>query len=305
MHVFLVMSFLLLTCSLKSDSIESLTQHIDKHPDDWEAHFYLANKFCEQNCFETAIAHYNQALTHNPPSLEALYNKAYALKQLGSMREAAPCYEQVLQNNPNHSNAHQGLGQAYLAVGDLQRGFYEYQWRLIDVDTWKQKPIDLTQLQGKTVLIRAEMGFGDTMQFIRYAQLLKNYGATVFVQTYKELIPLFSLCDYIDKLIPIDQPLPKADRHIPLMSLPVTADTTLETIPANIPYLYADPTLTDYWQQQLAHDTNFKIGICWQSKPNLFLEHNPLTKRSVPLALFAPLSRIPGVEIGDICRDSL
>ena len=140
-----------------------------------------------------------------------------------------------------------------------------------------------------------EWGLGDMMQFIRYARLIKSYGATITVQTFKPLIPLFKLCPFLDDIISFDDYQPFATIRIPMLSLPMIFDTTLQTIPTDIPYLQADKQLTQQWQQTLANDKNFKIGICWHAKP-IYLEDHKHTRRSIPLTDFIPLSFVPGIS---------
>ena len=125
----------------------------------------------------------------------------------------------------------------------------------------------------KKILLRSEGGLGDTINFIRYAEYLKHMGADIIVACQKQLIPLLSRCNYIDQLIPFDKPIPSYDADATLMSLPAILQDDEATVPQEIPYIFADPVLIEYWQQQLAHDTHFKVGICWQVD-----KHNDMSK---------------------------
>jgi hypothetical protein len=138
-----------------------------------------------------------------------------------------------------------------------------------------------------------EQGLGDTLQFIRYAPLVKERGGTVLVECPASLIPLLSSCAGIDRSVPEGSALPDFQVHVPLMSLPRIFGTTLATIPSNVPYLNADERLVESWREKLRSITEFKIGIAWQGNPN----HKWDRHRSIPLAQFAPLARLPGVRL--------
>ncbi len=178
-----------------------------------------------------------------------------------------------------------------------QPGWPEYEWR------WRRQdasPPALTQplwdgssLQGKSILLYPEQGLGDTLQFIRYAPLVKQTGATVIVQCQPPLLRLLATCAGIDRLLPEGADLPPFDVQAPLLSLPRILRTTLASIPANIPYLSADPDLRARWRQSLSGVADFKVGIAWQGNPG----HKRDRQRSVPLAAFAPLAEAPGVRL--------
>lgn len=258
--------------------------------------------FCMKNHhISQAIAYYQKALQDDPNQPEILYNIAYALRLQGDDARAIPYYEQTLTLAPNNEHAHFGYSKALLAIGNFERGWQEFEWRWHDSQRYIREfgHHNLTPelLRGKRVLLRAEWGLGDTIQFIRYAQLLKEYGAHVIAQVDEPLVKLFSPCPYLDALVPVGHAFPHFDYQIPLLSLPLLFKTTLETIPNVTPYIFVDATITASWQNALAHDTQFKIGICWQAKPDIFLEQHPTTKRSVPLELFYDIARIPGVSI--------
>ena len=278
-------------------AISACYQMLATNPSNANARFCLGNAFCQKKHYDLALEQFDYLAQHIPPFTPGLYNKAYVLKSMGRMQEAIPFYEEVLKREPENQNAHYGLSQALLAIGDFERGWCEFQWRMKDAKEKLQEPIDTASLKGKRVLLRAEFGFGDMIQFLRFVQLFKQHGATVYVQTFKELVPLFSLCDFIDKVIPVRESAPHFDISMPLLSTPVAFQTRENTIPADIPYLQADPDLVEQWREKLSSDTNFKIGICWHAKPSCFLEENPLTARSIPLKLFQPLAQLPGISL--------
>jgi hypothetical protein len=300
-HKFYFVIVLLLSftaCVTHVQDIENITIR-DAH--DCVNLFNIATECIAQNQLSTSVAYYQKLLQYYPHHVDILYNLAYVLRLQGRDADAIPYYEQILAQDSHHDQAHFGLAKALLATGDLVRGFDELEWRFVDSQKCIQElgyhALTLDMLHGKRVLIRAEWGLGDTVQFIRYALILKQHGAYIIAQVDAPLVKLFSYCPYLDGVIPVGQELPSFDYQIPLLSLPRLCGTTLETIPAPIPYMYSDPDLQTIWHERLAHDKNFKIGICWQAKPDIFLEHHPMTKRSVPLILLAELATLEGVSV--------
>lgn len=260
-------------------------------------YFEKAAQSCQEHNYEQAFDCFAQINKITPDQPTIIYNMAYTLKAIGHMKDAIPLYERAIKINPDLDNAYYGLSQACLATGNYERGWPTFEYRLAYKSARMKQPIDPHTLAGKKVVLLSEFGLGDTIQFIRYAKLLKQLGATVIVQTHQPLVPLFSLCDYIDTVVPEGQKLPAADKYISLLSLPYIFKTTLNTVPADIPYLQADPTLVEQWKEKISDDNNFKIGICWQGKHLDFLDNNPRCTRAVPLAVFEPLSTIPGVSL--------
>ncbi len=276
-----------------------------KKPQETQLLFELANAFNMANKIDQCLEIYYQLLEKNPNNPSILYNVAYTLKKLGKIEEAMPYYKAVLEKNPLHAEANFSLGLAYLMMGDWENGWEQYEWR------WKRstqgstkrmytKPTwDGSDLHGKTIYLYAEQGLGDTFQFIRYAQIAKQKGGTVIVSVQKPLVQLLSLCPYIDRVISLHEQPKEFDCHAPLMSLPHILKTRVDTTPKNTPYLYAHPGLEKKWADKLAHDTNFKIGICWQGNSQYstpFLRA-VVAAKSIALHKLNPLAQVPGVSI--------
>jgi tetratricopeptide (TPR) repeat protein len=146
---------------------------------------------------------------------------------------------------------------------------------------------------GRTILLYCEQGLGDTLQFIRYAPLVKKRVGTLIVACQEPLVKLLAACPGIDRLVDAGRPLPPHDAHLPLLDLPRIFGTTLETIPADVPYLFADRELTAKWRESLCGIEGLKIGIAWQGNPR----YRGDQARSVPLVHFAALGRLPGVRL--------
>src|SRR5581483_3189988 len=187
----------------------------------------------------------------------------------------------------------------WLLRGDFERGWEEYEWR------WKVKQVapsartfvqplwDGAPLEHRTILLHAEQGLGDTLQFVRYAALVRERGGRVVLQCSEALHAILRCCPGIDELVGQSAPLPEFDVHAPLLSLPRILGTTLATIPAPVPYLFADGALVEFWKRELAEYSGFRIGIVWQGNPRYVHDR----RRSIPLARFGPLARAEGVRL--------
>jgi hypothetical protein len=155
-------------------------------------------------------------------------------------------------------------------------------------------------LEGRTILLHAEQGFGDTIQFVRYAALVIQRGGDVIVGCPASLVALLASCRGINRLAEQADKLPSFDVHAPLPSLPGIFHTSLETIPADVPYLFADQDLVEQRRQELRGITGFKIGIAWQGNPKNPNDRN----RSISLRCFEPLARCSGVRLLSLQKEA-
>lgn len=290
---FLILS-ILFSAKIFCDSKEN-TKDLEKLRKSVMSQLTHVNKLVYQGKLEEPIAAYKKAAALFPNTYQIWYNLAYILRIKGDANEAAKAYEKSIELVPENEDAQFGLAKAYLAAGQFKKGWEKFEYRYNDVKKFRVEKIDPHTLKGKRVLLMSEWGLGDMMQFIRYAKLVKNCGATVMVETLKPLMDLFSQCEYIDELYLHGRYPQNYDTKISMMSLPYLFDTTIDTVPAPIPYLHADKKLEDYWKEKLKKDKNFRVGLCWHAKP-IHLEEQPRTRRSVPLKQFAPLSEIEGLS---------
>ena len=151
----------------------------------------------------------------------------------------------------------------WLLAGDFKQGWPEYEWRWRTKQMRRFRPSfpqplwDGSSLSGKTILLYAEQGLGDTLQFVRYAPLVKQQGGTVLLLCPAELGRILHTCAGIDHIVTAGSTLPPFDVQVPLMSLPAILKTTLATVPASIPYLFADAALEQRWKEELA--TLFRV----------------------------------------------
>jgi tetratricopeptide (TPR) repeat protein len=311
------------------DAVACAQQALTLDPQSHEAHNNLGVALVELNRFQEAAGHYREALRLKPdfPEVyrnlgvlfmtqfqwedalmplcraiqlrprypEAYCDLAYALGQLGKHPDAARCFREVVRLKPNYAEAHLGLAFNLLLRGHFKQAWPDYEWRLringSSPRSFPQPLWDGSPLGGRTILLHAEGGLGDTIQFIRYAKVVKQSGGTVIVECQELLLPFLASCPGIDRLVAAKSELPAFDVHAPLLSLPLILKTSLATVPADIPYLGPDAGRHTKWQRKLDRYPGFKVGIVWQGNPR-FLQDR---QRSIPLVHFAPLAQIEGV----------
>ncbi|MGB8366853.1 MAG: tetratricopeptide repeat-containing glycosyltransferase family protein [Candidatus Babeliales bacterium] len=286
------------------ESISILETALKENATEMTLLFELANNLNMINQIEEALEIYKRLEVRYPNQPSILYNIAYTLKKLGRLEEAFPYYDKVLRLNPTHAEAHFSRGLAYIVTGDFEKGFKDYEWRWKKPQqgsyrNYSEPRWDGSDLHGKTIFLHAEQGLGDTFQFVRYARLVKEKGGKVIVGAQKPLVTLLRLCPYIDQVVALNEALPPFDVHAPLMSLPYILKTTIDTVPTDIPYLFAKPELVEYWNKRLSPDKNFKIGICWQgnSKYSTPMLRATVALKSMNLNNFSLLGNIPGVSL--------
>jgi Tfp pilus assembly protein PilF len=288
---------LLLTASARlAEAVVMLRQAVRLRPDFVEAHNNLGLAYVAQGEPALAEASYQEALRLNPRCSEVHGNLGNLCTDLGRYDEGLACFQLATWLNPR-SPARWARALALLAKGDHERGWPEYEarWQLADIPprTFVQPRWDGSPLNGRTILLHREQGLGDTLQFIRYTSMVQARGGKVIVECSAGLMPLLSGCAGIDRLVEEGTDLPEFDVHAPLMSLPLLCGTTLATIPAGVPYLYADPDAVEDWRGRLGRSSAFKIGIVWQGNPAYVNDRY----RSIPLVEFEPLARVPGVRL--------
>jgi tetratricopeptide (TPR) repeat protein len=231
---------------------------------------------------------------------EAYLNRGTILAELGRDAEAIADYEACLALNPDRAEAQFYSGTSYLTLGDYGRGWplYEARTRLrgprrVVADADFEQPVWFGEapLAGKTILLHSEQGLGDTLQFCRYADLAKAQGATVILQVEAPLVSLLSTLSGADRVLAKGEVLPEFDLHASIMSLPGAFRTTLQTVPAETPYLRADPGKTAAWATRLGPRTRPRVGLVWSG--GVRPERPDLVRRNMPLSLLAPLAAAP------------
>jgi tetratricopeptide (TPR) repeat protein len=241
---------------------------------------------------EEALASYDQALKRNPGFAEALYNRGNVLRALGRYKEALTCWERAQRLKPDYANAHYNEALCHLLLGDYEQGWEKYEWRwqalLKEHRRDFSQPLWLGQedINGKTILLYAEQGFGDTIQFCRYVKHVAALGTTVLLEVQPPLASLMKTLEGPSSVLTKDAPLPEFDFHTPLLSLPLACMATLgTTIPAHTPYLTVPPENMEKWRNESGNDNRLRVGLAWSGSPTHINDRN----RSIPLTQLSPL----------------
>ncbi len=258
------------------------------------AYANLAELLNRQGQTLAAIACCRQILALDPHSAQAHRQLGIALSYQGDLAAAQMCYEQALAIDPADAETHFCLAELLLQQGQLQAGWVEFEWRRqmpeLAPQSFPQPLWDGSDFAGRTLLIHAEYGFGDTLQFIRYAPLAAQLGGRVVVQCPPALVRLLRSLPQIAQVISQSDRLPAFDLHIPLLSLPHLFGTTLDTIPNQVPYLIPCPADASALPIS-APSKSFKVGIAWAGNPNYPADFS----RSCTLATFLPLLHLSGI----------
>jgi len=274
-------------------ALESLNRALVIRPAFPAACFNRGNVLMELDRLHDALASYDQAISLKADYPEAYLNRGVLLKELGRLDAAVASFDQAVRLRADYANAHLNKSFALLLRGDFARGWPLYEWRRkVGGDITEKRPRELSQpcwlgnesIAGKTILLHAEQGFGDTLQFCRYATFVAGLGARVIAEVQPPLLTLLSSLDGVVQTVARGTPLPDFDMHCPMMSLPLALKTTLGTIPHAPRYLQADPVKVAGWRNRLGEKTRPRVGLVWSGSAT----HRRDRNRSVALAQWLP-----------------
>jgi tetratricopeptide (TPR) repeat protein len=286
--------------------LDALT-HYDKalsvKPDYAEAYNNRGNALLDLNRTAEALASFDAALSRKADYSDALVNRGNALRDLNRDDEALESYRRAIALAPELAEAHWNMGLLALSRGDYELGWQCYEWR------WRRNGAqarNFTQPQwrgedlgGKTILLHAEQGFGDVIQFLRYVPMAAARGAKIILEIPDALRPLVSGTDGVTAIRSRNDPLPAFDLHSPLMSLPLGFGTTLDTIPPPA-HLRTPAERLEKWCARLPRGDKPRIGLTWSGKPTHRNDHN----RSIGFSRLAPLFSPPGFEFVSLQREN-
>lgn len=250
--------------------------------------------------YEAALADYNRAIDLSPDCAEAHSNRGIVLQELNQPEAAVASYDRAIAISPDYAQAYLNRSLALLLQGELERGWTDYEWRVKTKDGRSERRdflqprwLGAESLVGKTVLLHCEQGFGDTLQFCRYAKLVADMGAKVLLQVPRALKDLLGTLDGVGQLLLPNEPLPDFDFHSSLMSLPWAFKTTLATIPNQVPYLRASERKRRIWRQRIGDSDKLQIGLVWSggfrpNQPSVWAVNN---RRNIPLTKLATILR--------------
>jgi tetratricopeptide (TPR) repeat protein len=284
-------------CQQPDQAIAAFQQALAHRPQYFEALNNLANALKDLGRLDEAVSVYQQAAAREPTSAMVLDNLGLIRLDQGRWDEARACFQRSLEIDPASPHVHWCQSLLMLLVGDFDRGWPEHEWRWRCPDWRRQCQVDIppadsrpawdgSPLAGKTILLQAEQGFGDTIQFVRYVQEVKRRGGHVIVQCHQPLVPLLQ-SSAADSVIGHNDALPAFDVRASLMSLPAIFRTTLSSIPADVPYLAAEPGLIADWRSRLQAIAQPRIGINWRGRPG----QGVFRFRDIPLTCFADLAQ--------------
>lgn len=258
---------------LFDDAIASYRRALQLDPNMPDTYNNIGSILYEKKQLDEAVEYFQKALQLNPDFADAYINLGAVSYQRGHLDDAVTYYKKGLSLKPDSSHAHLNLSLILLTYGDFNNGWKEYEWRLrkgaLSAEDFSQALWDGSDIRGKTILLYAEHGLGDAIQFIRYVPLVVSRGAEIVVLCQRELASLFQNIEGIKQVIGVDGQLPLFDIHCPLSSLPLKFNTTIDTIPAQIPYIKADPFLIQKWRDKLLTiGSKFKVGLVWAGNPS-------------------------------------
>ena len=280
------------------DALATYDRVLALRPDHAEALFNRAVTLQKLRRFEEALASYERALALRPDYVEALTNRGVAFRELRRLEEALASYEQALTLRPDYVEALNNRGIALLLAGEYKDGWHDFEWRLLLKDFPSRRP-DINapfwqgeELDGRRLLVFAEQGLGDIIQFARYLPLVAQRRCQLTFLTEAKLIRLLRPLTSGIKVISTLRTDQEFDYQCALMSIPHRLGTDLESIPNIVPYLRAEDALIARWRERIG-ERGFKIGIAWQGNPQGTIDRG----RSIPLTEYFALAQLPRVRL--------
>ena len=272
-------------------------------PDYAEGHYHLACALESLGRRDDAISHYERAIAIKPDYPQPHNNLGNVLRALNRYEEAIAHFEQACAIKPDFAQAQWNEAAARLTIGDFKAGWQKYEWRRVlgVIKPRGPQPLWLGggDLRGRTILLYAEQGLGDTLQFARYARLVARLGARVALEVQPELRSLLTSLPGVATVCARGEALPPVDWQTPLLSLPHALGTTLETIPAEVPYLFPAREKLAQWRSAIEAGGAPTIGIKWRANETTG------SNKSIPLELIRPLLLMPGLKFVALERDVL
>ena len=272
-------------------------------PDHADAHSNLGIAFHALDRYDEALASYARALAIRPDHADAHNNLGLALRDMNRHAEAIVCFERAQAVQPDMVDAQVNESLARLALGDFDAGWKKYQWRLLTASFHRRKsprPLWLGNwdIAGKTILLHGEQGLGDTLQFSRYVPLVARLGAQVILAVQRPLAPLLAGLAGVSVLRAQGDAIPPYDGYCPLPSLPLAFRTTVDTIPAEVPYIGVPADRAAKWRPVTEAIGRPRIGLMWAG--NLAV---PNRRRWIGLRHLLPLTQMRDLHFVALQRE--
>jgi tetratricopeptide (TPR) repeat protein len=294
---------------LTEEALKSFDRSLTLAPRSGLAHLQRASTLSRLGRYQEALEAFDETVRVLPHDTVTAKQRGLALQWCGKYEAAFREFDRALALDPDHAEAWVSKAMLMMMLGDLPGGFalYEWRWRMA---VWVDSPRRLRQvytqplwlgesnIAGKTILIHTEQGFGDVFQFCRYTGLAAKAGARVIVEVEPGLMALMATLPGVSQVVSDREPLPDHDFRCPMMSLPLAFGTTLDSIPAEVPYLRADPARVADWRERLAGLRGCRIGLVWGAGSRVgdaelvALEH----RKTLPLQALAPLADVVGCD---------
>jgi tetratricopeptide (TPR) repeat protein len=290
----------LMDLGASDDAVVCYRTAVELRPNYAAAHSNLGNALRDRGRLDDAIACYRVAIELRPGFLGAHHNLGVTFAEQGRLHEAIACYLKAIDLKPDSPDAHWHLALALLAQGDMSAGWEEYEWRWQTPKMIKARR-NFAQPQwrgetavGRTLLIHAEQGFGDTLQFCRYGPLAAARGLRVMMEVQKPLVRLLRGLPDVELVVARGDELPPFDLHCPMLSMPLAMGTTMATIPSAASYLHADAAQVAAWRKRLAAPgaEGFSIGLAWTGNA----AHAAHRRRSIAPDRLTPLFEQAGLR---------
>ena len=268
---------------------------VQLNPKHTNAHLNLGMALRSLGRYEEAFTVNEIAIEQEKTYVQAYNNQALLLVDMKRFDEALDYYHKAIEIAPQHQETYWNKSLLHLLLGDYSQGWalYESRWKSVFKDAYPHfsQPMWLgnESLSGKTILIYAEQGLGDDIQFCRYVAEVEKLGAKVILDVHKPVVPLMASLKGDFTIIESKSDLPDFDYHCSMMSLPYAFKTQLETIPANTPYIYANENKVKDWQKKLGKKTQPRVGLVWSGS----IRHKNDYHRSLALELLMPLFSLP------------
>ncbi len=277
----------------KAEAITLLRAAVIIQPDSWTAWDNLGNALLSRGNARMAESCHRQALALKPDNAATLSNLANALHRLGRMEESVHFYRLAIVAAPNSAKFHTNLALTLLLMEQYEEGWKEYEWRWKEHPAFppylKEKPWTGQRLRRGTLLLQAEQGFGDTIQFIRYATQLKQFAKRIVLICQPELVRIMKTVPDVDEVLPEGSPTPPFDAGLTLLSVPGILKVGIEPIAPAPPYIFAPPGAGfDLGPKK----KKLRVGLVWAGRPTNGDDWN----RSMPAHLLTPMLQIPDVE---------
>ncbi len=294
-------------------AVATLVDLLEGAPETAAAHHRLGLLYAELDDIDAAIGHLLQAVMHDPRPALGWGNLGMLLKVQGRFDESLQAYDAALRRAPQDARLRVNRVVALLHAGRFAEAWPDHEWRFALGD-YTGLPLSgllpplasHPDLAGRTVLLTHEAGYGDTLEFCRYIPLLAARGVRIVLAVPPALQRLLKAQGWDAEVLPTNAQPPDYDWHCPMMSLPRMFGTVLETIPAAIPYLTADPALAASWAARLSGGPGLRVGLVWagQARPWLPGFATVDARRSTRLAQFAPFGEVEGVQFVSLQADA-